>query len=764
MVAASLLLMLGLIGLSLWLAVQQAHRRDSVDAELRDAAGLQESSRWAEARASLDRADRLNESWPHALRGRIAQARRDLDLMIKLDTIRVRRVTRGELVFYRTQSDREYRDAFPEARLGTVRDPPQRVAARINASTVRSALVAALLDWAVCASDHEQRAWLLDVVRRTESDTDDWRRRALDPSTWEKPEALDALAKSAPAAGQSVSLLLALGERLKILGADSVPLLTRVQKANPADFWANLMLGNAVLQRLPQEAAGYYRAALASRPGTAVGYCAVGDALRLQNLIGDAIDYYKSALQLDSDYSRAHSDLGLALQAQDRLDQAIDCYRKALQCDPDYGWAHYNLANALRVQGRIDEAYDHYRQVIRVDPKNSEVQLRLASILVPQGRGPEVQAGWHSALDANPHGYAAWSGYAELCLFLGQEDEYCRARGALLDRFGATTDAYVAEPVGRACLLRPGKEDELQKSVALTDRALAAHQSTPAWIYRYFRFAHGLAEYRRGRLESAIAVMEGEASQVMGPSPRLVIAMAQYGQGQPARACKTLATAIIVFDWSAVQADTRDIWICHILRREAEALILPSLPKFLRGEYQPQENDERLGLVGICQSQGLYHAAARLYADAFAADPDLAEKMTAAYRTRATLEYKQSVGRLEELITEGRYLAARCAALAGCGLGADGAKLDEAQRSRWRRQASDWLRAELAVCATALDNGPPAVRAQVRRMLAKWRLDPDLAGLCESNALDQLPADERKEYLALWQAVGELLGRARADQ
>jgi serine/threonine-protein kinase len=240
--------------------------------------------------------------------------------------------------------------------------------------------------------------------------------------------------------------------------------------------------------------------------------------------------------------------------------------------------------------------------------------------------------------------------------------------------------------------------------------------------------------------------------------------MAQHGQGQQAQARKTLATAIVAFDWSAAQADARDIWICHILRREAESLILPNLPQFLRGEHEPLENDERLGLVGACQSQSLYHTVARLFADAFADDPDLAARMTDAYHTRATLDYKRQVGRLEELTTEGRYLAARCAALAGCGLGADAAELDAAQRSGWRRQASDWLRAEMAGCNTALESGSPPVRAQVTRMLAKWQLDPDLAGLRESRALDRLPADERQEYRALWHSVGELLGRARVDQ
>src|SRR5262249_50842517 len=67
----------------------------------------------------------------------------------------------------------------------------------------------------------------------------------------------------------------------------------------------------------------------------------------------------------------------------------------------------------------------------------------------------------------------AWLGYVELGLFLGEQDESRRGRRALLDHFGATTDPYVAEPVGRACLLLPGTEDELRQAVALTDRAVA---------------------------------------------------------------------------------------------------------------------------------------------------------------------------------------------------------------------------------------------------------------------------------------------------
>ncbi len=306
MLAASILLAMMLVGGSLWLAVQQARRRDAVEADLKEMAGLQESARWAEARAALERAeDQLEGGGPGDLRRRLGQARRDLDLVIHLDTIRLKRVTRGELAFYKARANQDYTEAFQQAGMGTIHDQPSHVAVVIDASAVRGALVAAVYDWAVCAADKTQRGWLLEVARQTDSSSGGWRERVLDPAAWEDQPALAELARTAPVASESVSLLLALGERLRAAHGDAAPFLRRVQTEHPADFWANLIVGNATLQLAPQEAAGYYRAALASRPGQAVGYCAVGDALRLQHWPDQAINYYEKALQLDPSYARA---------------------------------------------------------------------------------------------------------------------------------------------------------------------------------------------------------------------------------------------------------------------------------------------------------------------------------------------------------------------------------------------------------------------------------------------------------------------------
>jgi hypothetical protein len=153
--------------------------------------------------------------------------------------------------------------------------------------------------------------------------------------------------------------------------------------------------------------------------------------------------------------------------------------------------------------------------------------------------------------------------------------------------------------------------------------------------------------------------MNGEAAKVLGPAPRLVLALALHDQGKNSKARQTLASATLGFDWCAADADRRDIWIVHLLRREAEAKILVNLPAFLNGEYQPTENEERLALLGICQFQGRYRTAARLFADAFASDPALIDQLSSTCHSFAARRNKSAIDRLDELAAESRSRAPR---------------------------------------------------------------------------------------------------------
>ncbi len=130
-----------------------------------------------------------------------------------------------------------------------------------------------------------------------------------------------------------------------------------------------------------------------------------------------------------------------------------------------------------------------------------------------------------------------------------------------------------------------------------------------------------------------------------------------------------------------------------------------------------------------------YAAAARLFAEALEDDPKLAADRR----------------------TQHPYNAACCAALAAAGKGEDDPKPDDAARSDLRRQALDWLKAELAAWSRVRESGDPRTGAAVAPTLRHWQQDADLAGVRDEAALAALPEEERAEWQALWAEVGRLL-------
>jgi tetratricopeptide (TPR) repeat protein len=469
-------------------------------------------------------------------------------------------------------------------------------------------------------------------------------------------------------------------------------LLHEAQQYHPEDFWLNFQLGYLLQDQRPQEAVGFLRAAVASRP--------------------------------------------------------------------DSGQAQIMLGRALLDAGNIDRAVSAFRNAIRLNRNRAGVR-DLARALARRGKLEEARTIWANTLAGDAADHDPWYGYAQLCAFLGRDEAYRQARRALLERFGDSADHWTtAERDSLACLLLPASGVELRHAVALADRAVAAGPKSPHLDSAYPLFVMGLAEYRQGRYAQAVPLLRESAALLPNRAgPGLVLAMAQFQAGSPKEARQTLARAMCAYDWRATQADHVTAWVSHVLRREAETLILPYLPAFLRGEYQPKDNDERLACSGHCQFQGLYAAAARLYADAFEADPQLASRLTTECRYRTLREEFPEDDRMEPLETECRYLAARCASLAGAGLGRDGAKLSAAERAHWRLKAREWLRADLAQWARTLDSGSELDRNLTKKMLTRWRVEPDLAGLLESNESDPLASDERKDDLELWRDIDAVLKR-----
>ena len=132
--------------------------------------------------------------------------------------------------------------------------------------------------------------------------------------------------------------------------------------------------------------------------------------------------------------------------------------------------------------------------------------------------------------------------------------------------------------MGRTCLLRPLDGDELKQAAILADRAANADRGKYGSSIQYFQFAQGLADYRQRRFDRAIATMRGDTSKVLGPAPKLVLAMALYQSGEHAEASKAYTAAVAGHDWRPANARDQDGWIYHSLRREAEAMISADPP------------------------------------------------------------------------------------------------------------------------------------------------------------------------------------------
>src|SRR5262249_28535554 len=152
-------------------------------------------------------------------------------------------------------------------------------------------------------------------------------------------------------------------------------------------------------------------------------------------------------------------------------------------------------------------------------------------------------------------------------------------------------------------------------------------------------------------------------------------------------------------------------------RRTMIAELAARLPAVLAGKVKPVDADEMLGFAQLCYEKKLQGASARLWTEALQAQPNLADDMQARHR----------------------YNAACAPALAGSGQGKDDPPLDETAKACWRKQALDWLQADLATWWKLLASGPPRARQFVAQTLQHWKADPDLAGIRDQAAIAKLP-------------------------
>jgi eukaryotic-like serine/threonine-protein kinase len=97
--------------------------------------------------------------------------------------------------------------------------------------------------------------------------------------------------------------------------------------------------------------------------------------------------------------------------------------------------------------------------------------------------------------------------------------------------------------------------------------------------------------------------------------------------------------------------------------------------------------------------------------------------------------------------------------LAGCGQGKDAAGLTTDERTRWRQQALEWLRADLKYRTQQAASTDKKSRGEAKQSLTYWQTDSDLAGIRDAKELAVLPAAERESWQQFWSEVKAVLQR-----
>jgi tetratricopeptide (TPR) repeat protein len=747
------------------------------------AASTGSAALFAQAREQAQRALALVASGPAhpALAAQVSQLQAELDDEEKdrqlLAALEAAHLAQAETVAGANRFAEEralplFREAFRAYGLPIGEGQPGAAAGRIRKqpAAVREAIVAALDEWDELAFPagpgipERHRGWVRALLEAVEPD-DGWSRQLRaarrEGAGAKRHAALEALAASAKVHRVPARALTRLAAQLG--PAQRLALLRRVQRQYPADFWANHELAIALELVTPpdwQGAVRFLTAAAALRPDSPGVRSNLGNALKGKGKVDEAIACYRQALALNPKYAAAHHNLGNALKDKGRLDEAIACFRRALELDPKSTLAHLNLGNALKDKGQVDEAIACYKRAIELNPKYAAAHNNLGAALHGKGKLDEAIDCYRKAIELDSKHVAPHTNLGDALWAKRQLDEaIARYRRALeLD----PTDAKVRARLGtvlcdgkgdydgaiacfrRALELKPdfaaahsglgvalsgkGRVDEAiacyRRSLELDPTDAQAHYNLGTALWRKRQLDGAIGCFRRAlELEPDFAEVHCNLGLVLLRSGRFAESLAALRRGHALGTKKP--------GWRCPSAE----WV-----RSAErmATLAGKLPAIRRGEYAPADNAERLALAELCQIRKLHHMASRVYADAFAAEAKLADDPKAYHR----------------------HEAARSASLAAAGQADDAANLDEMERTRLRKQALDWLRADLALYRKQLRSDKPADRAVVQRALLRWQKDSDLAGLRDEAALARLPVEEREAFARLWSEVAALLKKA----
>jgi tetratricopeptide (TPR) repeat protein len=403
-------------------------------------------------------------------------------------------------------------------------------------------------------------------------------------------------------------------------------------------------------------------------------------------------------------------------------EEAIGCYRVALALRPGMVAVHGNLGIVLKGKGELDEAIAEFREAVRLQKGSFMAHHHLGITLYDKGLLDEAILEYHEAIRLKKDFAVA---HYNLGIALHDRRLLDKAILEYREAIRLKKDFAVAHTNLGIVLQEQNQLDEAileyREAIRLKKDFAEAHYNLATALHDRLELDEAILEYREAiRLKTDYAVAHCNLGHSLRQKGQFSAALEHLRRGDELGKRNP--------HWHYPSAR----WV-----EQCQRLVeLDSkLPDILLRKTRPANPEEGIQLARICTLKRLHRAAAGLYGEAFAVESKLANAPG----------------------TNIRYHAAGAAALAGCGQGKDADRPNSAEYARLRRQALDWLKADLDAWRRLLSQRPDKFRPIVAQKMRSWLADADFAGVRGPEALAKLPEAERPAWRQLWDRVAATL-------
>jgi serine/threonine-protein kinase len=434
--------------------------------------------------------------------------------------------------------------------------------------------------------------------------------------------------------------------------------------------------------------------------------------------------------------------------------EALRFFMAAAALQPNSAGARTNFARALLETGDLDRAKAAFEAALHLDPNLAEVHDGLGIIHGEKGEWGQAVAEFQKAIAMQKDLDEAWTNL-----------------GHALEKTGTLDDALAAYT--ESIRLRPkdpfnhrylgdvlGSKGELEAAIEAYKESIRLSGEPAETNHHQGQFLkvgdvknrtspeRGLAEtyYNLGYAYHLLG-KDREAIRAWKESirtdPKYALAHCNLGMALAQEGALLEALAIAKRGHELIDAKDPNKTAAANGVRQIEHLIELDgrLDKVLHGE-EKVSSSELVEFAQLCKFKKLNASAARLYRDLFMAETGLAQDLQAGHR----------------------YNAACAAVLAGLGQGGDASTVDEKARTVWRKQALEWLRADMVQWTKQMQSDSKQGGIDVRQMLQHWQHDGDLVGIRDAVAVAKLPQAEQKAWRKLWVEVESLLAQTRSTK